>query len=89
MLYNISYKNVGVKMNKNHKEIEIIDIENTYMFAKSEIEKLKKRIEAVNLQKKEDEKKEQIIFLLKTILAFVIIMIILLIYYIYITKTNI
>ena len=29
-------------MNKNHKEIEIIDIENTYMFAKSEIEKLKK-----------------------------------------------
>lgn len=66
-------------MNKNRKEIEIIDIENTYMFAKSEIEK---RIEAVNLQKKEDEKKEQIIFLLKTILAFVIIMTILLICYI-------
>ena len=86
MLHNINYKDVGVEMNKNRKEIEIIDIGNTYMFAKSEIEK---RIEAVNLQKKEDEKKEQIIFLLKTILAFVIIMIILLIYYIYITKTNI
>ena len=49
-------------MNKNHKEIEIIDIEKIYMVAKSEIEKLKKRIEAVNLQKKEDEKKSKSYF---------------------------
>ena len=67
MLHNINYKDVGVEMNKNRKEIEIIDIENTYIFAKSEIEK---RIEAVNLQKKEDEKKEQIIFLLIFVLHF-------------------
>ena len=62
MLHNINYKDVGVEMNKNHKEIEIIDIEKIYMVAKSEIEKLKKRIEAVNLQKKEDEKKSKSYF---------------------------
>lgn len=53
MLHNINYKDVGVEMNKNRKEIEIIDIENTYIFAKSEIEK---RIETVNFQKKEMKK---------------------------------
>lgn len=46
-------------MNKNRKEIEIIDIENNYMFAKSEIEK---RIETVNFQKREMKKNNESYF---------------------------
>lgn len=62
MLHNINYKDVGVEMNKNRKEIEIIDIEKIYMFAKSEIEKLKKESKQLIFKKRKMKKKSKSYF---------------------------
>lgn len=49
-------------MNKNRKEIEIIDIEKIYMFAKSEIEKLKKESKQLIFKKRKMKKKSKSYF---------------------------